>query len=124
VTAIVSNNRHVAPNCPLREITICLLIFIPLFFGGLCGCVAHAQANYEIQVYGADTVPPKTTMLELHSNFTIDGTTSLHGSKYAVNGLFPTDHVEHETVEITQGINTWSEVGFYIFASAREGEGW
>lgn len=34
---------------------------------------AKAQDNYEIQVYGADTVAPKTLMVELHSNFTIDG---------------------------------------------------
>ena len=33
----------------------------------------HAQGNYEIQVYGAPTVEAKTTMFELHSNFTIDG---------------------------------------------------
>ena len=33
----------------------------------------HAQGNYEIQVYGADTVPPGRTMVELHSNFTFEG---------------------------------------------------
>ena len=33
----------------------------------------RAQGNYEIQVYGADTVEPKSTMVELHSNFTPDG---------------------------------------------------
>jgi hypothetical protein len=31
--------------------------------------LARAQANYEIQVYGAETVPPQTFMVELHSNF-------------------------------------------------------
>lgn len=34
---------------------------------------AHSQANYEIQVYGAETVPPQTLMVELHSNFTVAG---------------------------------------------------
>jgi hypothetical protein len=97
-----------------------LLIFIPWV---LCGA-ALAQDNYEIQVYGADTVAPKTTMLELHSNFTADGSKPLPGSKYAVDGLYPTNHAEHETVEITQGITSWSEVGFYIFTSARDGNGW
>jgi hypothetical protein len=63
-------------------------------------------------------------MLELHSNFTIDGSKPLPGSKYAADGLYPTNHAEHETVEITQGINSWSEVGFYIFTSARDGDGW
>jgi hypothetical protein len=39
----------------------------------LCVRVAAAQGNHEIQVYGADTVPPKTLMTELHSNYTIEG---------------------------------------------------
>jgi hypothetical protein len=79
---------------------------------------ASAQDNYEIQVYGADTVEPGYTMVELHSNFTIDG------SKQVINGLYPTNHAEHETVEITHGFNDWFEVGFYIFTSARSGQGW
>ncbi len=83
----------------------------------LCSTVAHAQGNYEIQVYGADTVPPKNTMVELHSNYTIDG------QHYTVDGVYPTNHQEHETIEITQGINDWSEVGFYIFTSEQDGHG-
>jgi hypothetical protein len=79
---------------------------------------ASAQDNYEIQVYGSDTVAPGHTMVELHSNFTIDG------SKQVINGLYPTNHAEHETVEITHGFNDWFEVGFYIFTSARSGQGW
>ena len=79
---------------------------------------ASAQDNYEIQVYGADTVEPGHTMVELHSNFTIDG------SKQVINGLYPTNHAEHETVEITHGFNDWFEVGFYLFTSARSGQGW
>lgn len=89
---------------------------------GMVLCVSSAvtlaQDNYEIQVYGSDTVAPKTTMLELHSNFTIDGSKAAPGSRYAADGTFPTTHAEHETVEITQGITNWSEVGFYIFTSA------
>ena len=34
---------------------------------------ASAQDNYEIQVYGYDMVAPAHTMVELHSNFTVDG---------------------------------------------------
>lgn len=79
---------------------------------------ARAQNNYEIQVYGSDTVAPRTTMVELHSNFTADG---FKGSTGTQN---PDNHAEHETIEITQGINDWSEVGFYIFTSARSGQGW
>src|ERR1700722_4177110 len=77
-----------------------------------------AQGNYEIQVYGADTVAPHETMVELHSNFTFEG------SKFTTDGTFPTNHQLHETVEITHGINPWFETGFYIFTSAQDGEGW
>src|SRR6202021_1131181 len=98
-----------------------------LFFLAFCGFFLvrplAAQDNYEIQVYGSDTVAPKTTMLELHSNFTVDGSKPLPGSKYAADGTYPTNHALHETVEITQGLTSWSEVGFYIFTSSRSGQG-
>ena len=78
---------------------------------------AHAQANYEIQVYGAETVGPQTLMVELHSNFTVDG------QKQSSDGVYPTNHQEHETIELTQGLNDWSEVGFSIFTSEQDGHG-
>jgi len=77
-----------------------------------------AQGNYEVQVYGADTVAPGTTMIELHSNFTFEG------SKTPVDGVRADEHALHETVEITQGITPWFEVGFYIFTSYRGPEGY
>src|SRR5580658_7445778 len=70
---------------------------------------AGAQDNYEIQVYGSDLVDPGHTMVELHSNFTVDG------SKQVTDGVLPSNHAEHETLEITQGLNTWFETGFYVF---------
>jgi hypothetical protein len=79
---------------------------------------ANAQENYEIQVYGSDTQEKRTTMFELHSNFTFEG------SKVTTDGTYPTNHALHETLEITQGFNDWFETGFYIFTSAREGQGW
>src|SRR5215469_1330901 len=88
----------------------------------LCVCGAlFAQDNYEIQVYGSDTVAPGNTMVELHSNFTVDG------SKTVVNGQIPTNHAIHETVEITHGFNDWFETGWYIFTSYNQygyGHGW
>lgn len=80
--------------------------------------IAVAQDNYEIQVYGYDTVSPRTTMVEIHSNFTVDG------SKTVQNGVLPTNHAEHETLEITQGINDWAELGFYVFTSIQPEGGW
>lgn len=77
-----------------------------------------AQDNYEIQVYGAETVAPRSTMVEIHSNFTVSG------SKTVIQGMLPTNHAEHETLEITQGINDWAEVGFYVFTSIQPDSGW
>jgi hypothetical protein len=82
----------------------------------LCAPVtALAQGNYEIQVYGADTVPAGNTMLELHSNFTA------MGQRYVIDGVYPTYHQEHESIEITQGITDSAEVGFYIYTSEQNG---
>lgn len=71
-----------------------------------------AQGNYEIQVYPSETVAPGATMLELHSNFTFEGTKSV------IDGVSPTEHQLHETVEITHGFNDWFELGWYIFTAA------
>jgi hypothetical protein len=78
---------------------------------------ARAQGNYEIQVYGADTVAPKNLMVELHSNYTVTGQTK------DIDGIYPTNHQEHETLELTEGINDWAEVGFYVFTSEQGGHG-
>lgn len=83
----------------------------------LTSAAVRAQGNYEIQVYGAETVRPRTTMCELHSNFTADG------QKQFIDGVAPTHHAVHETVEITQGITSWSEVGFYVFTSIKPDAG-
>jgi hypothetical protein len=77
-----------------------------------------AQDNYEIQVYGADTVAPGSTMVEIHSNFTVDG------SKKVIDGVLPSNHAEHETLEITQGFTNWFETGFYVFTSIQPDSGW
>jgi hypothetical protein len=77
-----------------------------------------AQGNYEIQVYPAETVARGSTMVELHSNFTFEG------SKGVADGVRPTNHQLHETIEITHGFNDWFETGFYIFTSIQSGYGW
>jgi len=87
----------------------------------LAVCLASAQDNYEIQVYPSETLAPGQTMVELHSNFTISG------SKGMTDGLYPTNHALHETIEITHGFNDWFETGFYIFTSYNPeggGYGW
>src|SRR5580698_1854872 len=98
-----------------RSIALFFLAVVGLLCVGVRG--AHGQGNYEIQVYGSDTVPPKNLMVELHSNYTVSGQTNV------VDGVYPTNHQEHETLELTQGITDWSEIGFYVFTSEQDGRG-
>ncbi|SRR5581483_237355 len=79
---------------------------------------ARAQDNYEIQVYPGDTMAAHRTMIEFHSNFTIQG------RKTAEDGVLPTHHAFHETLEITRGFNDWFETGFYLFSSIQPEGGW
>lgn len=86
----------------------------------LCGLAprAHSQDNYEIQVYNSEALPQGTTMVEIHSNFTVDG------EKRVVNGVAPSNHAEHETLELTHGWTNWFETGFYVFTSIQPDDGW
>ena len=106
------------PAGSLKIMRLSTLAVIPV----LCACGGLypllAQDNYEIQVSGAETVDPGVTMVELHSNFTFSG------SKTMVDGMIPTNHAEHETLEITHGWNDWFETGFYVFTSYNPGYGY
>jgi len=93
-----------------RHRTLALLILI--FFAAT---LSRAQDNYEIQVYGSDLVDPRYAMVQLQSNFTIDG------SKTIVDGVYPTNPAEHETVEIAYGFNDWFEWRLQYFTSITEG---
>jgi hypothetical protein len=86
--------------------------------GMLLAFAAQARDDYEIQVYGSDTVPAGRTMFELHSNYTIEG------ERETINGVLPSYHALHETLEITHGFTPWFETGFYIFTSIQPGHGW
>ena|SRR5256885_12451392 len=84
--------------------------YIFLFWSCVIGVVnTFAQENYEIQVYGSETIPTNVTMVELHSNYTFGGST------LKVNGVLPTHHIFHETIEVTHGFTDYFEVGFYLF---------
>jgi hypothetical protein len=93
------------------------VLLIALLLPPLTRCL-QAQGSYEIQVYGSDLVAPGATMVELHSNFTFEG------SKTVVDGMYPTEHQLHETLEITRGVADWFELGFYVFTSADTRVGW
>ncbi len=91
-------------------ICIIILIIYP-------GC-SLAQNNYEIQVYASQTQTKGSTMFELHSNYTFNGTTQI------VNGVLPSNHSLHETLEITTGITNVFETGVYLFTNYTPGYGY
>ncbi len=83
-------------------LAICLFISIsPLM----------AQDNYEIQVYASPTLDKHTTIFELHSNYTFNG------EKLVKEGVRPSYHALHETLEITHGFTDSFEMGFYLFSN-------
>ncbi|HWH64089.1 MAG TPA: hypothetical protein VNS50_12480 [Ginsengibacter sp.] len=73
--------------------------------------IAAAQDNYEIQVYASPTQAKGSTMFELHSNYTFNG------QKNIIDGVRPSNHALHETLEITTGITDNFEIGFYFFTN-------
>src|SRR5690349_4715075 len=75
-TVLLSQRRR-------RAIFVCLGV-------AFVGARAVAQDNYEIQVYGSETVPVGRTMVELHSNYTVEG------EDKTVNGVLPSEHAFHE----------------------------
>jgi hypothetical protein len=115
----IYSGQSLTPSCVFPRVPehshLLALVLLTVF---LIAPLTRAQDNYEIQVYGSDLVDPGHTMVELHSNFTVDG------SKTIMDGVYPTNHAEHETVEITHGFNDWFECGFYIFTSVTEGQSW
>jgi hypothetical protein len=71
-------------------------LYLPAMIAICALCpAANAQSNYEIQVYGADTVASRTTVVEMHSNFTVVG------ARKIIEGVSPTDRPKHEAIEIT-----------------------
>ena len=82
----------------------------------ITGISSTAQNNYEIQVYGSETQTPLTTMFESHSNVTV------MGFRQDQNGVIADDLAWHETIEVTQGITPWFEIGAYLFMSANKGQ--
>ena len=93
------------------------VVLVVLVLAGV-PAVVHAQGNFEIQVYPSETVAPRTTMVELHTNSALRGTTRPQ------DGVRPTQYALHETLEITQGWTRWFETGFYLFTSLQPDDGY
>lgn len=98
---------------PNRSARALVFLLLPVLAGA-----AAAQNNYEIQIYGSQTVDPGATFVELHSN------TATQGPETGAGGPQPDEGSIHETLEVTRGFTKWFETGFYLFSSARAGEGW
>jgi hypothetical protein len=91
------------------------LFFLILILSSL---PVRAQENYEIQVYASPTMDKGVTIFELHSNFTFSGERKIS------DGVAPSHHSLHETVEITHGIAENFELGFYLFTNYTPGLGY
>ena len=98
--------------------SLATLLTASLLTASLVALRLGAQQNYEIQVYPSETQEGHTTMFELHSNWTGAG------RRLTAGGVLPTQGAFHETLEITHGFSGIFEVGFYLFTSARSGDGW
>src|SRR5262249_40082210 len=96
----------------LRSAAVCTLL------PWLMTAPAWAQGNFEIQVYGSELTAPGQTTVELHTNSAIKGTT------HTEDGVLPTQHAVHETLEVTYGFTEWFETGLYLFTSIQPGSGW
>lgn len=88
-----------------------MLRYFLLILSSLATINVIAQDNYEIQVYSSPTQTKGTTMFELHINYTFNG------QKYIKDGVRPSEHALHETLEITQGVSDNFEIGFYFFTN-------
>ena len=103
-----------------RVSTRSFVVLVALALGAAVGGAvpAAAQENFEIQVYGAETLAPGSTMVELHSNVAALGSTATTDHVLRTQGAF------HETLEITQGWTSWFETGFYVFTSIQPDTTW
>jgi hypothetical protein len=88
-----------------------------VFFLSLVNKSVFSQDNYEIQVYSSQTQSPGSTMFELHSNYTFKGI------KTVQDGVLPSNHAIHETLEVTTGITKCFEIGVYLFTAHIPGHG-
>jgi hypothetical protein len=88
-----------------------LVLFQFILFICLPNMALLAQDNGEIQVYGSATTPKYTTMIELHSNYT------LTGPKYNSNY-----QPLLQTLEVTTGLSKDAELGFYVFTFNNNGK--
>ena len=70
---------------------------------------SRAQDRFEIQVYDSQTAPPLSPGMEVHTNYSAQGTL-----QQTSEGERPTNHVARITFEPHLGLNAFSELGSYF----------
>ncbi len=75
----------------------------------LATSLTHAMDRFEIQVYEPEMNRPGQLALELHSNYTLKGSTT---PDYP--GHIPPNHVGRMTLEPALGVTEWFELGAYL----------
>jgi hypothetical protein len=70
--------------------------------------VAGAVDPFEIQVYDATVLAPRTAGVELHSNVVVSG------RRASVPPELPAHHQSHFTLEAAMGLPPWWEIGAYL----------
>src|SRR4051812_11343141 len=93
----------------MRSLLVCCFLLPAVLF---------AQENYEIQVYGSQTQAKRSSIFELHSNYTFSGEKNIN------KGVRPSFHSLHETIEVTTGITDNFELGLYLFMNHTPGYGY
>jgi hypothetical protein len=89
-----------------------------LFLFLLVAACAYAQDSYELQVFPSATIRPGDSEVNLHSNFVADG------SRAEADGVYPNNHLEHETLEFTRGVTPWFDIAGYLFTTVSKSHGW
>jgi hypothetical protein len=93
-------------------------LLVPLALAlGAALTTAMAQQGYEFEVYDTQLTKPRTTELELNTNFVASG------PKQIDTGLFPTNHMLRSSLEIGTGITNWLEGSVYVLAVHRPNGG-
>lgn len=85
------------------KLSMSVLLMLILIFDGF------SQADNEIQVYASSTIGNKTTIAELHSNYTFNGSKYLQNAENARWTNF--------TIEVTTGFGDNFEMGLYLFTA-------
>ncbi|HEY9431281.1 MAG TPA: hypothetical protein VI260_07455 [Blastocatellia bacterium] len=93
-------------------------LFLMMATWALLATIAHAQDQFEIQVYEYETVPKGRWNLETHINYIGKGT------KFFEGPVAPTNNQFHLTFELTRGITNLFETAAYLLTAHRPGAGY